>query len=823
MSSFGPIHALDSNSRTESLVLLILGAILLAGSFNLVIQAYAWSNGGYSNDPQHPKYGTHDWIAQHALDWLPVNVKEYITNNLALYLYGTELPDNNNKNATGRIGDTEKHHIYFFSNGTLQDDSAAVRAQEEYDEALAYLNANNFTMAAETAGIMTHYIDDVGVFRHVMGASTDWGKETHHEDYEDYVDKRTNNYTADFNIYLSFDGSLDNITAYEAAKTLAYDTTFGGKMNLTCVWMDNNYNWSNPTFRNRCGESLNLAVNLVADVLHTLYISRSNCTEIPNHVVINEFEQNPPGTDKGNEWVELYNPTVSDVNVSGWTLTTTHGDTVTVTIPFNTTIAADGYYVYGNYTKNGEPAEWLDNTDESIILRNNIRKEIDRTPSLSDNVGENGDYRCWARFPNGYDTNSSTDWRFQLATKGFCNGKWLSSISCYVNPAEIVIGSSTIIQGVISPIFTNGVVHIWYSEIGGNLTWLAEAWTNSSGGYQYEWTPSVAGNFSIETGWDGNVYYMGSHSTAETLVVWGNIPSNQTTHTGDLIINGTQTYLIENCTYVQTGNIIVRDNAQLIIRNAELQLSQSWWGQFAIQVNMSALFKTENALITSQQGFSIYVRQSAKAELNSTLCWYWSYFYSYDNSEARIYNSTIMGLQASGSSIIDIINSPLWWIYPLENSSVHTYDSLIQYLDLGFGDSAKATLTDLYVGLYPYWNLHVNETVEGVGYNLTFFDTEITSGWELACYDYSKVSIDNSTIYWISASGFSIVSVYNSKINNLYAYDNSNVTIYNCSINALWACGSSYVSICNSTTSDLYLCDYSSVSIYNSTIYHIHH
>ena len=28
----------------------------------------AWSNGGYSDDPSNPNYGTHDWIAEHALD-----------------------------------------------------------------------------------------------------------------------------------------------------------------------------------------------------------------------------------------------------------------------------------------------------------------------------------------------------------------------------------------------------------------------------------------------------------------------------------------------------------------------------------------------------------------------------------------------------------------------------------------------------------------------------------------------------------------------------------------------------------------------------------
>jgi hypothetical protein len=72
---------------------------------------------------------------------------------------------------------------------------------------------------------------------------------------------------------LVFDGKLDIISAYDAAKSLAYDTTFdsSGK-GLTCVWMDQNYDWSDLTFRNRCGESLNLAVNYLADVLHTLWL-----------------------------------------------------------------------------------------------------------------------------------------------------------------------------------------------------------------------------------------------------------------------------------------------------------------------------------------------------------------------------------------------------------------------------------------------------------------------------------------------------------------------------------------------------------------------
>jgi len=235
-----------------------------------VIEASAWSNGGYSDNPSYPKYGTHDWIAQHALDWLPASEKGYITIYLVTYLYGTELPDNSN--APDGIGDTAKHHVHYASNGVLIDDSAAIRAQEEYAKALNYLNANNLENAANTAGIMSHYIVDMAVFGHVMGSTTEWGNEVHHSDYEDYVNTRTNSYNDDFNIYLQFDGSLDNTSAYDAAIKLAYDTTFYVNGELTCLWMDKNYNWSNPTFKNRCGESLNLAVNYLTDVLHTLYV-----------------------------------------------------------------------------------------------------------------------------------------------------------------------------------------------------------------------------------------------------------------------------------------------------------------------------------------------------------------------------------------------------------------------------------------------------------------------------------------------------------------------------------------------------------------------
>jgi hypothetical protein len=243
----------------------LLGVLLMA-NFNSARVA-GWSNGGYSADTAHPDYGTHDWIAEHALDWLPQQEKQFLLDNKASYLYGTELPDNNQ--ASDGIGDTTKHHVYFFANESLQDDAAAVRAREEYANAVHFFNVGNLGEAAKRLGAMAHYIADLAVFGHVMGAATAWGAESHHSDYEDYVLSRTDNYVDEFNAFLAFDGNLRVTSAYDAALMLASDTTFDTYGDLTCVWMDQHYNWNDATFRNRSGISLNLAVNLIADVLHT--------------------------------------------------------------------------------------------------------------------------------------------------------------------------------------------------------------------------------------------------------------------------------------------------------------------------------------------------------------------------------------------------------------------------------------------------------------------------------------------------------------------------------------------------------------------------
>lgn len=249
-----------------------LTVLLILSIAKISTQTFGWSNGGYSSDPSNPDYGTHDWIAQHALDWLPQTEKQFILENLAAYLYGTELPDR--PTSQGGFGDSFHHHVYYRSNGSLQDDASAVLAQTRYDAAVNFYKSGDLSNASKVLGAVTHYIADLAVFGHVMGSGTDWGAEDDaiHSDYETQVNKGTNSFYDDFNVYLIYDESLATTSAYDAALALAYNTTFGDNGNFTCVWMNQNYNWTNPAFVNRCAESLNLAVNLIADVLHTFYM-----------------------------------------------------------------------------------------------------------------------------------------------------------------------------------------------------------------------------------------------------------------------------------------------------------------------------------------------------------------------------------------------------------------------------------------------------------------------------------------------------------------------------------------------------------------------
>jgi len=107
-----------------------------------------------------------------------------------------------------------------------------------------------------------------------MGKGEDWIKASPHRPaYEHWVNGMTNAYKAPFSFSLIFDGNLEHVSPYDVTMKLAYDTTFDTSgRGRTAQWMETNYDTSSSIYLGRVYESLNLATNAIADLIHSTTI-----------------------------------------------------------------------------------------------------------------------------------------------------------------------------------------------------------------------------------------------------------------------------------------------------------------------------------------------------------------------------------------------------------------------------------------------------------------------------------------------------------------------------------------------------------------------
>ena len=138
-----------------------------------------------------------------------------------------------------------------------------------------------------------------------------------------------------------------------------------------------------------------LSLILLASLFSTIYCLPASAA---NEILINEVELNPPGTDSCIEKAELYNPSNSTIDVSGWTISSTTGTAATIVINQGTTIPTKGYLIVGS-----DSQQWLDNTGEVVQLMNDSGMLIDSVGHFSD---EDNDEATWQRSPDGEDIGS---------------------------------------------------------------------------------------------------------------------------------------------------------------------------------------------------------------------------------------------------------------------------------------------------------------------------------------------------------------------------------------------------------------------------------
>ncbi len=187
------------------------------------------------------------------------------------------------------------------------------------------------------------------------------------------------------------------------------------------------------------------SVVLLAGILIPAYAQTSS-----DHVVINEVEINPPGNDASSvsEWVEIYNPTNSNVDLSGWKIASTTVLKKTMTIPSGTIIKPGQFLTYSYQSL------WFTDSNESVELRDASGTVVDKTPIQSDIFN---DFKSWQRIYDGYDLDSSADWKFATSTAGSSNGKLV--VNQGTNEVTITVtsekpsyqfGETAVIKGTVS-------------------------------------------------------------------------------------------------------------------------------------------------------------------------------------------------------------------------------------------------------------------------------------------------------------------------------------------------------------------------------------
>ena len=146
-------------------------------------------------------------------------------------------------------------------------------------------------------------------------------------------------------------------------------------------------------------------------------------------VVINEFEQNPSGEDRDNEWAELYNSTTSAVNLEGYMLMASSGTNKVYEI--HDTVLGPGERTVVTF-----PGLFLNNTKESLVLYDPDGRVADATPIKADS--KNDDF-TWQR-----ETDASAKWVFKKGTKGEDNGsRFVSGNPIRAAIAQCVMDAAT--------------------------------------------------------------------------------------------------------------------------------------------------------------------------------------------------------------------------------------------------------------------------------------------------------------------------------------------------------------------------------------------
>ena len=138
------------------------------------------------------------------------------------------------------------------------------------------------------------------------------------------------------------------------------------------------------------------------------------------HVVINEFVSDPVSGNSADEWIEIYNPTSSAVNINNWTITEAAGQVTAL----SGSLQSHEFFTVTN------PNGILNNDGDKLTLKDNSNNVVDMVAygnfndsNTADNAPDAADPKSTGRKTDGLDTDvDSNDFKvFDCTTKNASN------------------------------------------------------------------------------------------------------------------------------------------------------------------------------------------------------------------------------------------------------------------------------------------------------------------------------------------------------------------------------------------------------------------
>lgn len=189
-------------------------------------------------------------------------------------------------------------------------------------------------------------------------------------------------------------------------------------------------------------------------------------------------------------------------------------------------------------------------------------------------------------------------------------------------------------------------------------------------------------------------------------------PSEWTVHEGDLVIEGTETRLIENEKFLQKGNIYVRDTATFTIRNSELMMDRGDVPTVHVYVfvdPMATLIIDDSLIYPAPPGGLVCVMNRGEVRMTDSP----TSIHYFDMSEGAQFTMT-------NSEMIYTIGGLL----QVTGGSTTVTDSMIGALGLRVPAGGHLVATGLQSGVtFDSWDVH--DMIPDADYNLVLTRTTI--------------------------------------------------------------------------------------------------